>query len=182
MGVLCATTASGAKKEEGGFDGDAADAILIEANSGSVLFEKMRTSASAVSMMKLMTPKRLHAIKRASQAHRRYRISENAAQGWCPSGLDDVCGHSQQVSVDDLLHGAIIHSGNDAASPGRRNRRQRAHLRGHDASARANSIDAIDLANSNGLPIPQTRCGARNCQARAATSSNLSICINCSRA
>ena len=32
----------GAKKDEGGFDGDAPTAILIEASSGSVLFEKER--------------------------------------------------------------------------------------------------------------------------------------------
>jgi len=40
--VVYAATNSvqGAKKEEGGFDGDAPTAILIEASSGSVLFEK----------------------------------------------------------------------------------------------------------------------------------------------
>ena len=35
----------GAKKEEGGFDGDAPTAILIEATSGSVLFGTMPSSA-----------------------------------------------------------------------------------------------------------------------------------------
>src|SRR5512133_2753051 len=46
----------GAKKEEGGFDGDAPTAILIEASSGSVLFEKNADELRAPSsMMKLMT-------------------------------------------------------------------------------------------------------------------------------
>ena len=46
----------GAKKDEGGFDGDAPTAILIEAYSGSVLFEKNADELRAPSsMMKLMT-------------------------------------------------------------------------------------------------------------------------------
>src|ERR1700722_1806844 len=55
----------GAKKEEGGFDGDAPTAILIEASSGSVLFEKNADELRAPSsMMKLMTAEVVfHAIK-----------------------------------------------------------------------------------------------------------------------
>src|SRR5438105_14449876 len=46
----------GPKKEEGGFDGDAPTAILIEASSGSVLFEKNADELRAPSsMMKIMT-------------------------------------------------------------------------------------------------------------------------------
>src|SRR6267142_5446804 len=47
----------GAKKEvEGGFDGDAPTAILIEGSSGSILFEKNADELRAPSsMMKLMT-------------------------------------------------------------------------------------------------------------------------------
>ena len=46
----------GARKEEGGFDGDAPTAILIEASSGSVLSEKNADELRAPSsMMKLMT-------------------------------------------------------------------------------------------------------------------------------
>ena len=44
------------KKEDGGFDGDAPTAILMEATSGSVLFEKSADELRAPSsMMKLMT-------------------------------------------------------------------------------------------------------------------------------
>src|SRR5260370_30593979 len=55
----------GAKKDEGGFDGDAPTAILIEASSGSVLFEKNADELRAPSsMMKLMTVETIfHAIK-----------------------------------------------------------------------------------------------------------------------
>ena len=66
-GVVYAANNSvqGAKKEEGGFDGDAPTAILIEANSGSVLFEKNADELRAPSsMMKLMTAETVfHAIK-----------------------------------------------------------------------------------------------------------------------
>ena len=57
-GVVMAANQSvqGFKKEEGGFDGDAPTAILIEASSGSVLFEKNADELRAPSsMMKLMT-------------------------------------------------------------------------------------------------------------------------------
>src|ERR1017187_53250 len=55
----------GAKKEEGGFDGDAPTAILIEASSGSVLFEKNADELRAPSsMMKQMTAEVVfHAIQ-----------------------------------------------------------------------------------------------------------------------
>jgi D-alanyl-D-alanine carboxypeptidase len=109
----------GAKKEEGGFDGDAPTAILIEANSGSVLFEKNADELRAPSsMMKLMTAETVfHAIKQGEvKLTDEYRISENAwRKGGAPSGGSTMFAaiHSK-ISVDDLLHGAIIHSGNDA--------------------------------------------------------------------
>src|SRR5258705_14013194 len=56
----------GAKKEGGGFDGDAPTAILIEANSGSVLFEKNADELRAPSSMwKLITAETVfHAINK----------------------------------------------------------------------------------------------------------------------
>src|SRR5437660_7599603 len=46
----------GAKKEDNAFDGDAPTAILMEATSGSILFEKNADELRAPSsMMKLMT-------------------------------------------------------------------------------------------------------------------------------
>src|SRR6202166_2534926 len=46
----------GAKKDEGGFDGDAPTAILIEASSGSVLFEKNADELRAPSSMIKLIP------------------------------------------------------------------------------------------------------------------------------
>src|SRR6201991_2530796 len=110
----------GAKKEvENGFDGDAPTAILIEATSGSVLFEKNADELRAPSsMMKLMTAEVVfHAIKEGKvKLTDEYRISENAwRKGGAPSGTSTMfAAINSKVSIDDLLHGAIIPSGNDA--------------------------------------------------------------------
>src|SRR5260370_1983656 len=109
----------GAKKEEGGFDGDAPTAILIEATSGSVLFEKNADELRAPSsLMKLMTVETIfHAIKQGDlKLTDEYHVSENACRkGGAPSGPSTMFAaiHSK-IPVDDLLHGAIIQSGNDA--------------------------------------------------------------------
>src|SRR3954452_18371734 len=109
----------GAKKDDNAFDGDAPTAILIEASSGSVLFEKNADELRAPSsMMKLMTAEVVfNALRKGTvKLTDEYRISENAwRKGGAPSGGSTMFAaiHSK-VSVDDLLHGAIIQSGNDA--------------------------------------------------------------------
>src|SRR5450756_1255555 len=109
----------GAKKEEGGFDGDAPTAILIEASSGSVLFEKNADELRAPSsMMTLMTLETVfHAIKQGDiKLTDEYQVSENAwRRGGAPAGGPTMFAaiHSR-IPVDDLLHGAIIQNGNDA--------------------------------------------------------------------
>src|ERR1700743_1715514 len=103
----------GAKKEEGGFDGDAPTAILIEASSGSVLFEKNADELRAPSsMMKLMTAEVVfHAVQQGElKLTDEYPISENAwRRGGAPAGGSTMFSilHSK-VSVDDLLHGPLI--------------------------------------------------------------------------
>ncbi len=92
----------GAKKtEDAGFDGDAPTAILIEASSGSVLFEKNADELRAPSsMMKLVTAEVVfNAIKKGDvKLTDEYRISENAwRKGGAPvRRLDHVRGHQQQ--------------------------------------------------------------------------------------
>jgi len=91
-GVVYAANNSvqGAKKEEGGFDGDAPTAILIEAGSGSVLFEKNADELRAPSsMMTLMTAETVfHAVKQGEvKLTDEYRVSENAwRKGGAPAG------------------------------------------------------------------------------------------------
>ena len=142
----------GAKKDEGGFDGDAPTAILIEASSGSVLFEKNADELRAPSsMMKLMTAEVVfHAIKQGDvKLTDEYRVSEYAwRKGGAPAGGSTMFAaiHSK-ISVDDLLHGAVIQSGNDACiALAEGIAGNEAQLCGNDDQARARArIDALDL-------------------------------------
>jgi D-alanyl-D-alanine carboxypeptidase (penicillin-binding protein 5/6) len=158
----------GAKKEEGGFDGDAPTAILIEATSGSVLFEKNADELRAPSsMMKLMTVETVfHAIKQGDvKLTDEYHVSENAwRKGGAPSGTSTMFAaiHSK-IAVDDLLHGAIIPSGNDAcivlAEGIAGNERAFADML--IKRARELGMTRSTFANSNGLPDPGNKMTVR---------------------
>jgi D-alanyl-D-alanine carboxypeptidase (penicillin-binding protein 5/6) len=158
----------GAKKEEGGFDGDAPTAILIEASSGSVLFEKNADELRAPSsMMKLMTAEVVfHAIKQGDvKLTDEYRVSENAwRKGGAPAGGSTMFAaiHSK-IAVDDLLHGAIIQSGNDScmilAEGIAGNERSFAEMM--TKRARELGLTQSTFANSNGLPDPGNKMTVR---------------------
>lgn len=156
------------KKDELGFDGDAPTAILIEASSGSVLFEKNADELRAPSsMMKLMTAEVVfHALKQGDiKLTDEYRVSEYAwRKGGAPAGGSTMFAaiHSK-ISVDDLLHGALIQSGNDACivlAEG---------IGGTEDSfaqmmtkrARELGLTRSTFANSNGLPNPGNKMTVR---------------------
>src|SRR5438552_10219749 len=158
----------GAKKPDEGYDADAPTAILIEASSGSVLFEKNADELRAPSsMMKLMTAEVVfHAIKEGDiKLTDQYVVSENAwRKGGAPSGGSTMFAaiHSK-ISVDDLLHGAIIQSGNDAcmvlAEGIAGNERTFAELM--SKRARELGLTQSTFANSNGLPDPGNKMTVR---------------------
>ena len=160
----------GAKKEvEGGFDGDAPTAILIEASSGSVLFEKNADELRAPSsMMKLMTAEVVfNAIKKGEvKLTDEYRVSENAwRKGGAPSGGSTMfAAINSQIPVDDLLRGAIIQSGNDAcmilAEAMAGNERTFA-TEMMTKRARELGLTKSTFGNSNGLPDPANKMTVR---------------------
>jgi serine-type D-Ala-D-Ala carboxypeptidase (penicillin-binding protein 5/6) len=159
----------GAKKEEGGFDGDAPTAILIEASSGSVLFEKNADELRAPSsMMKLMTVEVVfHAIKQGDvKLTDEYTVSENAwRKGGAPSGTSTMFAaiHSK-IAVDDLLHGAIIQSGNDACivlAEGMAGSEYTFATDMMTKRARELGLTQSTFANSNGLPDPGNKMTVR---------------------
>src|ERR1700731_2557286 len=159
----------GAKKEEGGFDGDAPTAILIEASSGSVLFEKNADELRAPSsMMKLMTAEVVfHAVKQGDiKLTDEYRISENAwRHGGAPSGTSTMfAAINSKVSVDDLLHGAIIPSGNDACIALAEGMAGNERIFANDymtKRARELGLQRRAFGNSNGLPDPGNKMTVR---------------------
>jgi len=159
----------GAKKDEGGFDGDAPTAILTEATSGAVLFEKNADELRAPSsMMKLMTAEVVfHAVKQGDiKLTDEYRVSENAwRRGGAPAGGSTMfAALNSKVSVDDLLHGAIIQSGNDAcivlAEAMAGNERTFA-ADFMTKRAREIGLPRSTFANSNGLPDPGNKMTVR---------------------
>src|SRR6202451_2104829 len=159
----------GAKKEEGGFDGDAPTAILIEASSGSVLFEKNADELRAPSsMMKLMTAEVVfHALKQGDlKLTDEYRIGENAwRKGGAPSGTSTMfAAINSKVSVDDLLHGAIIPSGNDACIALAEGIAGNERIFATDfmtKRARELGMTQSTFGNSNGLPDPTNKMTVR---------------------
>lgn len=157
----------GAKKDEG-FNTDAPTAILIEANSGSVLFEKNADELRAPSsMMKLMTVEVVfHAIKQGElKLTDEFKVSENAwRKGGAPAGGSTMFAaiHSN-VPVDDLLHGAIIQSGNDSCmvlaegiAGG-----EKAFAEMMTKRARELGLTRSTFGNSTGLPDPDNKMTVR---------------------
>ncbi len=160
----------GAKKEaEYGFDGDAPTAILIEASSGSVLFEKNADELRAPSsMMKLMTAEVVfNAIKKGDvKLTDEYRISENAwRRGGAPAGGSTMFAIlNSKISVDDLLHGAIIQSGNDACialAEGMAGNERTFAADFMTKRARELGLTKSTFGNSNGLPDPGNKMTVR---------------------
>jgi D-alanyl-D-alanine carboxypeptidase (penicillin-binding protein 5/6) len=175
-GVVYAANNSvqGAKKEDAGFDGDAPTAILIEADSGSVLFEKNADELRAPSsMMKLMTVETVfHAIKQGDvKLTDEYHVSENAwRKGGAPAGGSTMFAalHSK-IAVDDLLHGAIIQSGNDACIVLAEGMAGNEHAFTEMMTKRARELGMTrsTFGNSNGLPDPGNKMTVRELAALA---------------
>jgi D-alanyl-D-alanine carboxypeptidase (penicillin-binding protein 5/6) len=167
MAYAANNSVQGAKKDEG-FNTDAPTAILIEANSGSVLFEKNADELRAPSsMMKLMTVEVVfHAIKQGElKLTDEFKVSENAwRKGGAPAGGSTMFAaiHSS-VPVDDLLHGAIIQSGNDSCmvlaegiAGG-----EKAFAEMMTRRARELGLTRSTFGNSTGLPDPDNKMTVR---------------------
>ncbi|MGC1467447.1 MAG: serine hydrolase, partial [Pseudolabrys sp.] len=143
-------------------------AILIDAQNGSVLFER---DADALifpaSLAKLMTVEYvLNEIKQGRvKLTDEYVVSENAwRKGGAPSHSSTMFAalHSK-VSVDDLLHAVVIQSANDACIV------LAEAIAGNEAEfaakmtkrAREIGLSKSVFTNSNGLPDPDTKVTSR---------------------
>jgi D-alanyl-D-alanine carboxypeptidase (penicillin-binding protein 5/6) len=175
IGIACGSMAfaanqsvQGAKKDDGGYDTDAPTAILIEASSGSVLFEKNADELRPPSsMMTLMTAEVVfRAIKQGDiKLTDQYLVSENAwRRGGAPAGGPTMFAaiHSR-VPVDDLLRGAIIQNGNDAnmiMAEGMAGN-EKAFAEVMTKRARELGLTRSTFANASGLPDPGNRMTVR---------------------
>jgi serine-type D-Ala-D-Ala carboxypeptidase (penicillin-binding protein 5/6) len=173
--VICAVASamaapnpvSGPKSSEG-YQTAAAHAMLIEAESGSVLFEKAADDLiPPASLSKLMTQEVVfNEIKQGRlNPTTEFIVSTNAwRRGGAPSHTSSmfIPIHSK-VSVDDLLHGAIIQSANDACIA------LAEGISGNESTfaelmtkrARELGLTKSTFGNSTGLPDPRQLMTAR---------------------
>jgi D-alanyl-D-alanine carboxypeptidase (penicillin-binding protein 5/6) len=161
-------TAFAAPAGQGGYQTSVPYAILIEYESGTVLFEKGADQLVApASLAKLMTAEvvfdqvALGNIKLDEE----FVVSENAwRRGGAPSGGSTMYAaiHSK-IRVGDLLSGVIIHSGNDACivlAEGIAGN-EAAFARLMNDRARELGLNKSNFTNSTGLPDPEQRVTVR---------------------
>jgi serine-type D-Ala-D-Ala carboxypeptidase (penicillin-binding protein 5/6) len=155
-------------KNEGGPNIAAPHAILIEAKSGSVLYERDADRLIyPASLAKLMTAEYVFHLLKIGKIHLtdEFTVSEHAWRvGGAPSHSSTMFAaiHSQ-VPVDALIHGMIIQSANDACivlAEG---------IAGNETTfaeqltqrAREIGLEKSTFANSNGLPNPNEQVTSR---------------------
>ncbi len=166
FGVAAAPVASG-KKEEG-FSSAVPAAVLLDADSDSILYEKNGDQPVApASLAKLMTLEFLfNQIKQGRvKLDEEYIISENAWRtGGAPSrGSTMFAAIHSRVKVSDLLQGIIVDSANDACIA------VAEALAGNEATfgrmlterAREIGLESSTFTNSTGYPDPNLRVTAR---------------------
>jgi D-alanyl-D-alanine carboxypeptidase (penicillin-binding protein 5/6) len=143
-------------------------AILIDAENGAILFERDPDQPIfPASLGKLMTVEYVfHELKEGRiKLTDEYVVSENAwRKGGAPSHSSTMYAalHSK-VSVDDLLHGMIIQSGNDACIVLAEALAGNETEFGTKLTQRAREIGLTKsvFTNSNGLPDPDEKVTTR---------------------
>jgi len=160
-------TATAVKKDDA-FQTPVPNAILIDAGSGSVLFEKNADAlVPPASLSKLMTTEVvLNEIKQGRlKPSDEFIVSENAwRKGGAPSHTSSMFApiHSR-ASVADLLHGVVIQSANDACivlAEGIASSEEK-FAEMMTARARELGMPKSTFGNSNGLPDPRQLMTAR---------------------
>ncbi|MBN9021109.1 MAG: D-alanyl-D-alanine carboxypeptidase [Rhizobiales bacterium] len=116
--VLLAIATGAAAQDEGGYDAKDRQAILIEVDTGAVLYQKEAdTPAQPANMAKLMT---MAVVFKALKEGRlslddQFVVSETAwRQGGAPArGTTMFAELGSSIRVEDLIRGVIIQSAND---------------------------------------------------------------------
>jgi serine-type D-Ala-D-Ala carboxypeptidase (penicillin-binding protein 5/6) len=167
-GIVGFAGAAPSPKGPEGFQTAAPTAILIDGDGGSVLFEKSAdTLVAPASLSKLMTTEVvLNELKQGRlKPSDEFIVSEKAwRKGGAPSRTSSmfVPIHSK-VSIDDLLHGVIIQSGNDACialAEGIAGSEEK-FAEMMTKRAREIGLPKSTFGNSNGLPDPHQLMTAR---------------------
>jgi D-alanyl-D-alanine carboxypeptidase (penicillin-binding protein 5/6) len=171
IGVLAFIAIAGAASnpKEEGFQTGAPYAILIDAETGTVLFEKAADEPTPPSSLaKLMTAEIIFKLITEGKLTRDTEmiISEHAwRHGGAPSHTSSMFApiHSR-VRVEDLLRGLIIQSANDAAIALAEgvSGSERAFAVLMNKRARELGLDNSNFANPTGLPEPSQKVSVRD--------------------
>ena len=155
-------------RKEGEFNTNAPTAILIDAESGTVLFERNADElVPPASLSKLMTAEVVfHELSQGRlKLEDEFLISTNAWRtGGAPSRTSSMFAPiNSRVRIDDLLRGVIVQSGNDAcialAEGIARSEDKFAALM--TQRAREIGLSKATFGNSSGLPHPRQLMTAR---------------------
>jgi serine-type D-Ala-D-Ala carboxypeptidase (penicillin-binding protein 5/6) len=160
---------SSAAQDANAFESQAKQAILLDAKSGAILYEKdADTAIPPASMSKLVTQAVVFdALKKGTiKLDQTFEISEDAWRrgGGVASGSTMYAELHSKVSLDNLLHGAIIQSANDACiaiAEGMAGSEQ-AFTQRMAAKAKELGMKNSTFGNATGLPDPNQRMSARD--------------------
>lgn len=164
--VLAGTPAALAQE---GYETKAAQAILLDARTGRVLFEKdADTSVPPASMSKLMTMTMVFEALRAGKLtlDQTFKVSVDAwRRGGAVSGGSTMYAEvNSTIALEDLIKGGIVQSANDACIVIAENMAgsesafaQRMTERAHELGARS-----ATFRNATGLPDPEHRMSVRD--------------------
>jgi D-alanyl-D-alanine carboxypeptidase (penicillin-binding protein 5/6) len=163
--LLFATSASAAD----GFETKAAQALLMEAETGTVLFQKDADARMPpASMAKLMT---MAVVFDALETGRlslddEFQVSEHAWRtgGAVARGSTMFAELGSSIKVDDLIHAVIIQSANDGCiilAEGMAGSEE-AFAEMMNAEARKLGLDGSNFTNPTGLPDPQQYVTAKD--------------------
>jgi D-alanyl-D-alanine carboxypeptidase (penicillin-binding protein 5/6) len=167
-GANAAPAAAPAAKKEEGFQTSIPAAVLLDPESNSLLFDKNGDELVApASLAKLMT--RAYVFNEIKQGRLKlddtFIISDNAwRRGGAPShGSTMFAAIHSRVSVEDLIHGIIVDSANDACIAIAEGLAGNETAFGAALTKRAREIglEKSTFTNAEGFPDPNLRVTAR---------------------
>ncbi len=164
LGLVAQAGLASATQPASAYESRAREAILIDAETGAVLFEKNADAAMPpASMSKIMT------IYLVFEALKDGRLSLDdgltvSEKAWRMGGSKMFVEVGKQVRVEDLLRGVIVQSGNDACivlAEGLAGSEE-AFAEAMTRKARELGLENSTFANATGWPDPDQRMTARD--------------------
>lgn len=167
--IFLGVSSAFAEEKVPAFESLAKQAILMDAKSGLILYQKdIDTPIPPASMSKLMTQALVFdALKKGDiKIDQTFPISENAWRkgGALARGSTMYAALGSNISVSDLLQGAIIQSANDACialAEALAGTEQAFTLRMAE-KAKALGLEQSSFGNSTGLPDPLQRMSVKD--------------------